>query len=332
MEKISSTLKIDLDKNIGVLCGGPSTEREISLRSGENCLKALKRLGYKNAQLIDVDKNIAKILIEKNIEVAYIALHGKYGEDGAIQGLLEVLEIPYTGSGIRASSMALDKEITKKILSCHKIPVLNSIIVYDDNNLSENIKNLNYPLMVKPLCQGSSIGMSKVSNSVELLISLNEALKYKSGVMIEEYIQGKSLTVGVLDSESKTFSTPVLEFNTKNEWYDFECKYTKGLTEFILPANINKCTTEIIKELAIKSHKAIGATGISRVDFMLDKNNNSYVLEINTVPGMTDLSDLPAQAKAMDIEYDELVGIILNSSTFVKDVPIEESSKFSSLC
>ena len=332
-------LKINKNTKIGVLCGGMSNEREVSLRSGKNCFEALKRLGYQNTEMIDVDKNIAKTLIEKNIEVAYIALHGKYGEDGCIQGLLEVIGIPYTGSGVKASSIAMDKDFTKRILQTQNLPIIPSIVVNSFEELKGKEINLNYPLMIKPVSEGSSIGMQKVNTPNELESAVREAEKYNMGVMLEEYLDGKSVTVGVLDLEEgtsytppakkssasgfslplrkKTIATPILEFRTKTEWYDFEAKYTEGMTQFILPAEIGKELTKEIQNLSIKSHKAIEAKGMSRVDFVVTKEGKPFILEINTIPGMTDLSDLPAQSKAMGISYDELVEIILNSASII---------------
>ncbi len=286
---------------IGVLCGGMSSEREVSLRSGKNCFEALKRLGYENACMIDVDKNIAAVLKEKEIELAFIALHGKYGEDGCVQGLLEIMGIPYTGCGVKASAVCMDKEFTKIIVAKSGVPVIPSL-----KDVTE------YPVMVKPVCEGSSIGMSKVNNEAELEAAIKVAEKYGTGVIIEKFLEGKSITVGVLDIEGKTIATPILELRSKTGWYDYEAKYTKGLTEFILPAEINKELTREIQEYAIKAHKAVEARGISRVDFIVSEDK-PYMLEINTIPGMTDLSDLPAQAKAMGIEYNELVEIILKA-------------------
>lgn len=323
MENISSSLNIKAAINqsakIGVLYGGMSSEREVSLRSGKNCFEALKRLGYSNAELIDADKNIAKTLVDKKIEIAYIALHGKYGEDGCIQGLLEILDIPYTGCGVMASAISMNKEFTKKVLKTDNIPVISSIMADNIGNLAKETANLSYPLMIKPVCEGSSIGMSKVNTPEELKKAVQDATKYKSGVMLEEYIEGQSLTVGVLDIECKTIATPILGFKTKTEWYDYEAKYTHGMTEFILPAKIDSNITALIQNLAIQSHKAVGAKGMSRVDFILSTDNKPYVLEINTIPGMTDLSDLPAQAREMGISYDNLVQIILNSALLSKD-------------
>ncbi|MEI7475206.1 MAG: D-alanine--D-alanine ligase [bacterium] len=310
--------QIDKDSKIAVLCGGMSSEREVSLRSGKNCIAAMHRLGYKNAELIDVNKNIANVLLEKNIEVAYLALHGKYGEDGSIQGLLEILNIPYTGSGVRASSISMSKDYTKRVLKTQGIPIIDSVMLERNQDCKDLVTNVKFPVMVKPASEGSSIGMSKVNDRSELDEALKVAFEYDRFVMLEYFVQGKSMTVGVLDFNSKTFATPILEFRTKTEWYDYEAKYTEGMTEFILPAQISEEITKKIQEIAVNSHKAVGAFGMSRVDFMLDESNNPYVLEINTIPGMTDLSDLPAQSKAMGIEYDALVNIILNSAAVNK--------------
>ncbi len=317
MAGINVELTVPVDKKIGVLCGGLSNERDVSLRSGKNCLEALKRLGYKNAELVDVDRNIAETLKQKNIEIAYIALHGKYGEDGCIQGLLEILGIPYTGSGVQASSIAMDKDVTKNLLKTHKIPVIDSITVYSSKDLCNfTFKDLDYPVMVKPVSEGSSIGMTKVNYPQDLVEAVNEAAQYKTGIMIEKYINGKSLTVGVLDMQNDVIATPILEFKTKTEWYDYKAKYTEGMTRFILPAKIDDNLTKYIQNLSIDVHKIIGAKGMSRVDFIIDENGNPFVIEINTIPGMTDLSDLPAQANNMGISYDNLVAIILNSALF----------------
>lgn len=301
------------DTKIAVLYGGLSSEREVSLRSGKNVYDALIRLGYKNVKLVDVNKDVAHKLTENEIELAYNALHGKYGEDGCIQGILELLGIDYTGCGVFSSSACMNKNHTKNILKNYDIPLIKSVLVGQNDNVEEKIKGLNYPLMLKPVSEGSSIGMYKVNNSTELTESFKKALACKQDVLIEEFLVGICATVGVLDNIDTTFATEILELRTKNEWYDYESKYTHGMTEFILPAEISEELTKTVKEIAIEAHKACSCSGVSRVDFLI-VNNIPYVLEINTSPGMTDLSDLPAQAKAMGISYDELVLIILNNA------------------
>ncbi len=317
MENYDKTV-IPLDRKIGVLCGGMSSERDVSLRSGKNCYEALLRLGYKNTVMIDVDKNVAEKLKTEKIETAFLALHGKYGEDGCIQGLLEIMGIPYTGCGVAASAIAMNKDTTKRVLSLFSdIPLIKSQVVTKDN--VQNIKlNLNYPLMLKPVCEGSSIGMTKVEAESNFNEALLYAFKFSNSVLIEDYLDGLSTTVGVLDIGNETIATPILAFHPKNEWYDFEAKYTAGMTEFELPAKLPDDLTKKIQDIAIKSHKAIGARGLCRVDFLITPDNMPYVLEINTIPGMTDLSDLPAQARAMGINFDTLVKIILNSSELDK--------------
>jgi len=304
--------KIDKNAKIAVLCGGMSSEREVSLRSGKNCHAALLRLGFQNAVLVDVDENIAEKLKSQKVEYAYNALHGKYGEDGCIQGLLEILKIPYSGCGTMSSALCMNKEYTKKILSTASIPLIKSVFIRKDENILDAVKNLKYPMMIKPVSEGSSFGMSKVETESELIKAVEEAQKFNPDVLIEEYLVGICATVGVLEDGDKVFTTEILELRPKNEWYDYEAKYTKGLTEFILPAEISEEMTRQIKDLAIKSHKLASCSGVSRVDFHI-VGDIPYVLEINTSPGMTDTSDLPAQAACVGLDYDTLVLLILNS-------------------
>ena len=305
--------KIDKKSRIAVLCGGMSSEREVSIRSGKNCHAALLRLGYKNAVIMDVNEDIAQKLKSQKIEYAYNALHGKYGEDGCIQGILEILKIPYTGCGVMSSSLCMNKEYTKKVLSTAGIPLIKSVFVRSYENLLDSVQGLTYPLMIKPVSEGSSFGMSKVNTQEELIKGVEVARKYNPDVLIEDYLVGFCATVGVLEDNDKIFATEILELRPKNEWYDYEAKYTKGLTEFILPAEISEEMTSLVVELAIKSHIVAGCSGVSRVDFHI-VGNIPYVLEINTSPGMTDTSDLPAQATAIGIDYDSLVLLILNSA------------------
>lgn len=305
---------IDKNAKIAVLCGGMSSEKDISMRSGKGCYEALKRLGFVNAELVVVDRNIAQTLKDGNYDYAYNALHGKYGEDGCIQGLLEILQIPYTGCGVMASSLCMNKEYTKRILSTNKdIPLIKSVFVRKGEDVLEACKDLSYPLITKPVCEGSSFGMTKVNSKDELKAAYEEAAKYNDDVLIEEFINGFFVTVGVLEYENKNFATEILEIIPKNEWYDFEAKYTKGMSEFILPAELDEETTKLVKEISVKAHETAGCSGVSRIDFMI-KDNKPYFLEINTSPGMTETSDLPAQSNAMGIDYDNLVLLILNSA------------------
>ena len=306
--------KINKDAKIAVLCGGMSSEAEVSRRSGKGCFDALQRLGFKNAELVEVDENISENLKKGHYDYAFNALHGKYGEDGCVQGILEILHSPYTGCGVMASSMCMNKEYTKRILStCPDIPMAKSAFVRKGDDVLEKTKDLTYPLFTKPVCEGSSFGMTKVDRKEDLKAAYEVALKYNDDVLVEEFIDGFFVTVGVLEKDGKAFATEILEIRPKNEWYDFEAKYSQGMSEFICPANLSKEVTERVKEVAVKAFETAGCRSVSRIDFMM-KDDIPYLLEINTSPGMTTVSDLPAQAKAMGIDYDHLVLTILNSA------------------
>ncbi len=305
---------ISKDAKIAVLCGGMSSEREVSMRSGKGCFDALKRLGFSNTELVVVDENIAQTLKDGKFDIAYNALHGKYGEDGCIQGLLEILKIPYTGCGVMASAVCMNKEYTKRMLGvCPEIPLIKSVFVRKGEDVFEKTKDLKYPLITKPVCEGSSFGMTKVNKKEELAAAYAEASKFNNDVLIEEYLVGIGTTVGVLERDGVPFATEILELRPKNEWYDYEAKYTKGMTEFILPAEISDELTKKVKALAVKAYETVGCSGVSRVDFLI-VDEIPYILEINTSPGMTETSDLPAQSDVMGIDYDNLVLLILKSA------------------
>ncbi len=309
-------IKNGINKNskIAVLCGGMSSEAEVSMRSGKGCFDALQRLGYKNSQMVVVDKDIALKLKDGKFDCAFNALHGKYGEDGCIQGVLEILQIPYTGCGVMSSSICMNKEFTKRILSTNSdIIMAKSAFVRKGDDLFEAVKGLKYPLFVKPVSEGSSFGMTKVDRKEDLKSAYELAVKYNDDVLIEEFIDGFFVTVGVLEKDGKPFATEILEIRPKTEWYDFEAKYTSGMSEFICPANLSADVTERVKQAAVMAFETAGCRSVSRIDFMM-KDDIPYLLEINTSPGMTATSDLPAQAAAMDIDYDNLVQLILNSA------------------
>lgn len=306
--------RIDKNSKIAVLCGGMSSEAEVSMRSGKGCFEALQRLGFSNAEMVIVDKDIALKLKEGKYDYAFNALHGKYGEDGCIQGLLEILRIPYAGCGVMASSVCMNKEFTKRILSTNPdIIMARSAFIKKGDDIFEKTADLNYPLFVKPVSEGSSFGMTKVDRKEDLKAAYDTAVKYNDDVLAEEFIDGFFVTVGVLENDGRAFATEILEIRPKNEWYDFEAKYTQGMSDFICPANLSPEVTEYVKELAVKAFETAGCSGVARIDFMM-KDDIPYLLEINTSPGMTATSDLPAQSLAMGIDYDNLVLLILNSA------------------
>ena len=327
----SQTKAITKTTRVTVLCGGLSSEREVSLRSGQNCFEALKRLGYSNVTLLDMDRDVAQRLKETQTEVVFLALHGTYGEDGKIQGLLDIMGIPYTGNSLTASAMTMDKDITKMILQAYQLPVFPwvTVVVSDTGHVPaedvQRIKALPYPVMVKPVCEGSSVGMSKVNSPDDVMAAVQAAAQHDRHVMVESYLVGQSLTVGVLDMNGIPTVMPILEMRTKTEWYDYEAKYTPGLTQLVVPAEISPEATTAIQTLTLKAHQAMRCQGLSRIDWVIAPGvtqlgvlpngmPNAAILEVNTIPGMTNLSDLPAQAKAMGVSYDELVAWILQTA------------------
>jgi D-alanine-D-alanine ligase len=327
-----------MDKNskIIVIAGGFSAEREVSLRSGKNLINALHRLGYKNSEFFDL-KSLASIteLSEKasSIDLAVLMTHGRFGEDGSLQGLMELLKVPYTGSGVRASANCMHKVTAKQILAFAKLPVLPSISLSNLTSLDNFGLNSDTPLILKPIDEGSSVGITKLNN----LQALNDFLKQHSSkfknsgsrYFVEPFIKGIELTASIVDLsndkelleilktetnsyvDGKLASLPLLELKPKNEFYDYEAKYTPGMTEFTVPANIAKDLSLEIHSIALKAYSAMACKGFARVDFII--SDKPYILELNTLPGMTDTSDLPAQAKAAGISYDRLVELLLSS-------------------
>lgn len=284
-------------KRIGVLMGGISEEREVSLRTGAAILKALQSKGYK-AVGIDAGRDIAGVLAKKKIDVAFLALHGRYGEDGCMQGLLEVMAIPYTGSGVKASALAMDKSAAKKVMLYHGVSTPASCIY------EEGVKpKVKAPLVVKPACQGSAIGVSIVNKDSGLKAALREASRFGGPVLIEKYIKGRELTVSILDGRA----LPTIEIRPKKGFYDYKNKYTKGATEFVVPAPMARPVEKRVAREACKAYESLGCAGAARVDVMLDSRGTPFVLEVNTIPGMTELSLFPRAAEAAGLDYASLV-------------------------
>lgn len=302
--------------NIGVIAGGLSSEREVSLKTGEEIYKSLLKSGYK-ANFIDFKNNFCDRL--KTINLAFLALHGKYGEDGTVQGLLELLKIPYTGSGVLSSALAMDKIISKKIFEKEGIPTPKYIPIHSKEGLNftrlkaKVEKELSYPVIVKPSRQGSTIGISIVHDDCELEEGIQLALNYDSRALIEKFIPGKLLTVSIIGDKPVTL--PIIEIRPKSGFYDYMSKYTAGFTDYIVPAPLDEALSAYIKSLALKAHRSLDCYGISRVDLIMDSQNNPYILEVNTMPGMTSTSLVPKAAEAAGIDFDLLVEIILNFSS-----------------
>ncbi len=304
-------------KKIAVIMGGKSGEREVSLRSGKRILQSLKSQGFKAIQL-DSDDNLIDNLKKNKIDIAYIALHGRYGEDGTIQGLLEQYGVPYTGSKILASALGMNKVAAKRIFDSCGIPTPKFIAIDNASDLKkqcEIIRNVfPFPLVVKPVSEGSSLGVSIIKDEEKLEKIVIDTVKKFCDVFIEEFIKGKEVTVGIIGKGEDITALPILELKPKNEFYDFEAKYSAGGTDFILPAKLPKDLYRHVQDTALAAHKALGCYGVSRVDFIVAGNHTPYVTEVNTIPGMTDRSDLPAEAENAGISFDELVVKILESA------------------
>jgi D-alanine-D-alanine ligase len=299
-------LEIFEDKKIGVLMGGLSSEREISLSTGNSVMEAMTRKGLK-AFSIDVDRDIAKAL--QGIDLAFIALHGTYGEDGCIQGVLEYLKIPYTGPGVAGSALAYDKLKTKEILKFHGIPTADYEVFYKNQNQPTK-RNLDFPVVVKPTNQGSSFGVSIVHREDQWEPSLKSAFKYSEEIIAEKFIEGKLLAIG-MNGESPM---PIVHIRPKCGFYDYEAKYTSGKTEYLCPASLSEYEINKCYEVSKKVFKVLRGRGIPRVDIILDNKGTPYVLEMNTIPGMTPTSLLPMAALKMGMEFDDLVVEILKTA------------------
>jgi D-alanine-D-alanine ligase len=302
---------------IGVIAGGISSEREVSLSTGNGIFQALKNLGY-NATFIDFNGDLSP-LMAGGIEIAYIALHGKFGEDGTIQGLLELLKIPYTGSGVLSSAAAMDKIFSKKIFGFEKIPTPDFIVLdskedpgFDLKEIDRKIRvGIGYPVIVKPNKGGSSIGVTILENGEMLQEAIDGAFKNDNKILIEKYLKGKLLTVSIIGD--RPVAMPVVEIRPKSGFYDYRAKYTPGCTDYIVPAEIDSEDSRKISEISLECHKILGCRGISRVDLIMTENSIN-VLEVNTIPGMTPTSLVPKSAGAAGISFELLVDIILNSA------------------
>jgi D-alanine-D-alanine ligase len=301
-------------KRIGVLMGGSSAEREVSIRSGLAVYQALQELGY-NSVPVDVGKDIVPVLKKEKVRFAFMALHGGMGENGAIQGLLEVLNIPYTGSGVLASALAMDKEASRKVFFYHDIPVAPFVVVSKKSKSrgrKENgpgLPSIDFPLpwVIKPVAEGSSIGVNIVKEENMLPQMLDKTFGYGKRVIIEKFIKGKEVHIGILGNRV----LGGVEVRPSQEFYNYEAKYTSGLTEYVIPPQIDEAVYERTKGLALRGHNALGCSGMSRVDFKIDEGNTPYILEVNTIPGMTATSLLPKIAESAGLNFKDLIQEII---------------------
>jgi D-alanine-D-alanine ligase len=293
---------------IGVIMGGPSSEREVSLKSGAGVHRALSEKGY-DAVAIDwrgkEDDLVARLRAER-VAAAWIALHGTYGEDGCVQGLLECAGIPYTGSGVLASALAMDKVATRRILDQEAVEAPR----WRRYHGPADAARLGFPLVVKPSAEGSSVGISIVKEEAQFGPALAVAATARGVVILEEYVKGREINVGVLDDEA----LGEVEIRPASEFYDYEAKYLRDDTQYFVPAPITDAERRLLHDLAVRAHRALGCSGATRVDLILTPQGRAVCLEINTLPGMTDHSLLPKIAAHAGMDYATLVEKILESA------------------
>jgi len=303
---------------VGVLMGGQSSEREVSLRTGSAVHRALRRRGY-DAVAIDVGPGLTRDLQKHRIGVAFLALHGPGGEDGAVQGFLETLRIPYTGSGIQSSSVGMHKVTTKTILAAHDIPVPPGLVVKRGQIPSDGQAlrqaRLRWPVVVKPASEGSTIGVTIVKRRAQWKNALALAHRYDRDAVIEAYIPGHEITVSLLGQGGRApLVLPAVEIVAPGGFYDYAAKYEKGKTRYLCPAPLPAAVTKAIRALALRAYEVLDCAGAIRVDFRITPRGRPYVLEVNTAPGMTETSLLPMAAAQAGIGYDELTERILESA------------------
>lgn len=314
---VAGNLKSEFGK-VGVLYGGRSAEREVSLMSGEGVLKALRSKGVDAHGFDPAQRSLAELAAEK-FDRVFIALHGRYGEDGTLQGVLEQLGIPYTGSGVMASSIGMDKVMTKRIWINHGLPTPRFIVLDAKEATPEELRKvpdeLGLPLMLKAPHEGSTIGISKVTGYSEMQEGFAYCAKYDEMVLAEEFITGRELTVPVLGSGRDARALPIVEIRAPQGNYDYEHKYFSDDTQYLCPAPLDEELTRRIQSLAVRAFNAVGSAGWARVDFMLRAaDNEPFLLEINTSPGMTGHSLVPMSAKAAGVSYEDLCVEILRSA------------------
>ncbi|MCF6202268.1 MAG: D-alanine--D-alanine ligase [Methylococcaceae bacterium] len=295
--------------HVAVVIGGASAEREISLSSGMAVFDALKRLNI-NATVIDVNNNAITALAKKNIDRVFNVIHGRGGEDGVLQSILQIMNIPYTGSGVMASALTMDKLRTKLCWKGFGLTTPKWFILDNESDIEPCINKLGFPVIVKPSEEGSSIGMSKANNADELQKALLIAQDYQCEVYAESWVKGEEYTVAVLDKEALA----VIRLETPNEFYDFEAKYQSSTTQYHCPCGLTEQQENELKSLALKACAVVGVKGWGRVDMFIDEMGVTQLIEVNTVPGMTDHSLVPMAAKAEGIKFDELVWRILETS------------------
>jgi D-alanine-D-alanine ligase len=294
--------------------GGRSLERDISLRSGRRVSHALRELGHEVLEL-DVDESLVPSLLKSRPDLVYIALHGKFGEDGTVQELLEIMDIPYTGPGVFASAMGFNKALSKEVFLRENIPTPSFFVLSEAtfqemgalHALQAVGEKLGYPLVVKPVAQGSALGVKMVPSEETLASAVLTALHYDERVLLEEYVSGTEVAVSILGNQELE-TLPLVETVPHSGFFDFDSRYTPGLTEYYCPARIDEEAASRAVEVACRTHRALGCLNVSRVDIIIDESGVPQVLELNISPGMTETSLLPMAASAAGMDFKDLVG------------------------
>lgn len=308
-DKLHSTLDVKAFGRVAVLYGGKSAEREVSLKSGAAVIDALTRAGV-DVVAIDVGDDLLDRLQHEKIDRAFIILHGRGGEDGSMQGLLECLGIPYTGSGILASALAMDKLRTKQVWQSLGIPTPRHAVLASESDCLKASMELGFPLIVKPAHEGSSIGMAKVNSEQELVAAWQDAAKYDSQVLVEQWIHGPEFTIAVLRGQV----LPPIALGTPHVFYDYDAKYIANDTQYRIPCGLDSVKEQELIDLTARACDAIGIEGWGRLDVMQDEQGRFWLLEVNTAPGMTDHSLVPMAARAAGLDFQQLVLAILAAS------------------
>ena len=295
------------DLRVALLAGGASDEREISLASGRGAGNALREAGFSVTEFDPAEKKDLQNLIAGNYDVAFLCMHGKMGEDGTLQGFLEMIGLPYIGSGVWSSALAMDKAKSKLFYENAGIQTPVSVTLYspDDMSVEDILSTVGESCVVKPATEGSALGVYIVKGADEVKDAIGKAFELDSEVLVETFVKGTELTIAVLGNEQLE-ALPVIQIVPRNEFYDFESKYAPGGSQHLCPAPLNAEATEKVQTIAKAAHRALGCSGISRSDFIMDENGEFWILETNTLPGMTETSLLPDAARAAGIEFPEL--------------------------
>ncbi|WP_102345746.1 D-alanine--D-alanine ligase family protein [Bacillus sp. Marseille-P3661] len=298
---------------IAVLYGGTSAEREVSLSSGKGIINALKKKGH---EVIGIDFNPSRIseLLTLDVDIVFIGLHGRFGEDGRIQGLLDMLNIPYVGSGVLGSALAMDKAKSKRIVEKEGIRVARDQTLSKRTFIQEEFTfELTFPVVVKPMREGSTIGLTVAHNREELTKGIEDAFKFDEDILIEEFISGKEVTVAVKGTVGQEKALPVIEIVPKNKYYDYESKYAPGMSDHIIPARVSSEVTEYLQNNAVLAHQSLGCKTYSRTDFIVPYDGSTPVfLEVNTLPGMTPTSLFPDAAREIGLSYEDMIEELIN--------------------